>query len=201
MSVRKQGTAKISKVVAYIVIVLLVVAVCGVIAFFTNGFTSDFKTFYVVVDNANVMHSSGGYVLMYNESLTVDVKYTFGFLSKEEKGYSVKIIPKADEVDFDFIIDGSVYSFAAESDLTAGFDIVRSENSFTIAPKGSMFQILSAVYPDSEIEFDDSSIDFSKDLFTVVVTSYNGEASVYINFGILSCDISGITLDKTEIVF
>lgn len=201
MSVRKQGTAKISKVVAYIVIVLLVVAVCGVIAFFTNGFTSDFKTFYVVVDNSNVMHSSGGYTLIHNEPLTVDVKYTFGFLSKEEKGYSVKVVPKTDEANFSFGVDNLTYQFEDIEDITAGFDIVRNVNSFTISPKGSIYQVLSAIYPDSEIRVDRNNIDFSKDLFTAVVTSYNGEASIKISFGICDYDVFGVELDKGEIVF
>lgn len=39
--------SKIGQVVSYIVILLVIVAVIGVFAHFTNGFTSDFKTFYI----------------------------------------------------------------------------------------------------------------------------------------------------------
>ena len=39
------------------------------------------------------------------------------------------------------------------------------------------------------------------DLFRVVITSYNGEASVSIAFSISDSFLSGVTLDKEVIVF
>lgn len=82
--------SKIGQVVSYIVILLVIVAVIGVFAYFTNGFTSDFKTFYVSVNGKDVMASGNGYVVTPSEPLKVDVKYTFAFNKNETKGYSVK---------------------------------------------------------------------------------------------------------------
>ena len=85
---------KTTKIITFIAIVLAVITVIGVVAHFTNGFTSDFKTFYVTVDGKDVMTSAGGYRVTTSKPLEVDVKYTFGALNnKVDKGYSLKIIP------------------------------------------------------------------------------------------------------------
>ena len=50
MSRSVQTGNAVAKVIGYILLVLVVVGVIGVIVYFTGGFTSDFKTFYVSVD-------------------------------------------------------------------------------------------------------------------------------------------------------
>ena len=47
--------SKIGQVVSYIAILLVIVAVIGVFAHFTNGFTSDFKNLYVSVNGKDVI--------------------------------------------------------------------------------------------------------------------------------------------------
>ena len=124
MSRSVQTGNAVAKVIGYILLVLVVVGVIGVIVYFTGGFTSDFKTFYVSVDGKDVLTSAGGYKTSQEMPLTVDVKYTFGSAGGDVSGYSVKIVPHVVEgKDFDFTLDDQVYSFQAETDLTAGFDI------------------------------------------------------------------------------
>lgn len=81
-------TNKATKIITYILLVLAVITVIGVVAHFTNGFTSDFKTFYVTIDGKDVMTSSGGYKVTAEKPLQVDVKYTFNFATDETKDYS-----------------------------------------------------------------------------------------------------------------
>ena len=119
--------------------------------------------------------------------LTVDVKYTFGSAGGDVSGYSVKIVPHVVEgKDFDFTLDDQVYSFQAETDLTAGFNIAREETSFTITPKsenGNVANVLQAVYPNNTIGgCEDKGYE---DMYSLIVTSYNGEASVTLHFSIL----------------
>ena len=190
--------SKIGQVVSYIVILLVIVAVIGVFAYFTNGFTSDFKTFYVSVNGKDVMTSSGGYVITPQEPLSVDVKYTFAFNQSETKGYSVKIVPNKTDEDFDFSVDGVTHYFGDEKDLSNGFIIDKQEKSFTIVPKGGTpLEILKAVYPESEVTCESKGYN---DMFTVIVTSYNGESSVKLNFA-LERRVTGITFDKEVIEF
>ena len=130
------------------------------------------------------------------------VKYTFGSAGGDVSGYSVKIVPHVVEgKDFDFTLDDQVYSFQAETDLTAGFNIAREETSFTITPKsenGNVANVLQAVYPNNTIGgCEDKGYE---DMYSLIVTSYNGEASVTLHFSILQ-DAAGVTLDKEVIVF
>ena len=189
---------KIGQVVSYIVILLVIVAVIGVFAYFTNGFTSDFKTFYVSVNGKDVMTSSSGYVITPQEPLSVDVKYTFAFNQSETKGYSVKIVPNKTDENFDFSVDGETHYFGDEKDLSNGFIIDKQEKSFTVTPKGSTpLEILKAVYPESEVSCESKGYN---DMFTLIITSYNGEASVKLNFA-LERRVTGITFDKEVIEF
>lgn len=202
MAKKKQGIVKISKVLSYVAVVLILAAACGALAFFTNGFTTDFTSFYVVCGDEEIMSSAGGYYLSTESPLTVDVKYTFDFVNDSISGYTVQVVPNtASDADFDFTLDGDVYSFYAETDLTDGFDVEYGESSFTIAPKGNMQQILSAVYPSSTVTVEREDEDYSAEIFTLVVTSYNGEASVCLNFAIADETMpTGIALDKEGIV-
>lgn len=191
---------KVGKIIAYVLLLLAVVAAIGVIAHFTSGFTSDFKTFYVTVNGKDVMNSSGGYQVSPSEPLKVDVKYTFGFANKENKDFSVKIIPnKTTGEDFDFTVGDETHSFYAEKDLTAGFRIDKTENAFTITPRGgTLTDILQAIYPDKEVgDCENNGYD---NMFTAVITSYNGEASVELHF-VIDGTATGVILDKEVIVF
>ena len=190
--------SKIGQVVSYIVILLVIVAVIGVFAYFTNGFTSDFKTFYVSVNGKDVMTTANGYVVTPQEPLSVDVKYTFAFNQSETKGYSVKIVPNKADENFDFSVDGETHNFGDEKDLSNGFIIEKKEKSFTVIPKGSTPQeILQAVYSDNEVICENKGYN---DMFTLIITSYNGESSVKLNFA-LERRVTGITFDREVIEF
>lgn len=190
---------KTIKIISYIVLALIFLAVCGCIVYFTDGFTSDFKTFYVSVDGKDIMTTATDYKLSTKTPMKVDVKYTFGALSKDISGYSVKVIPNAiDGKNFDFTVNGQVYSYQAESDLTSGFEIEENETSFTIKPKGGINYILGAIYPDYEIS--DCRDKSYQNMYSLVVFSYDGTASVKINFSIDE-PLYDIILDKGEITF
>lgn len=191
---------KTTKIITYIAIVLAVITVIGVVAHFTNGFTSDFKTFYVTVDGKDVMTSAGGYRVTTSKPLEVDVKYTFGALNnKVDKDYSLKIIPNnIPDKDFTYTVDGEMKYFQSETDLSEGFEIDKGEKSFRIKPKGeTISEVLSAVYGKSITDCESKGY---TDMFTIIVTSYNGEASVKLDFS-LAIRVAGITLDKEAILF
>lgn len=191
---------KTTKIITYIAIVLAVITVIGVVAHFTNGFTSDFKTFYVTVDGKDVMTSAGGYRVTTSKPLEVDVKYTFGALNnKVDKDYSLKIIPNnIPDKDFTYTVDGEMKYFQSETDLSDGFEIDKGEKSFRIKPKGeTIAEVLSAVYGKSITDCESKGY---TNMFTIIVTSYNGEASVKLDFS-LAIRVAGITLDKEAILF
>lgn len=192
-------TNKATKIITYILLVLAVITVIGVIARFTNGFTSDFKTFYVTVDGKDIMISSGSYLVTNENPLQVDVKYTFNFVTDEMKDYSVKIVPnKIENSDFTYTVDGESKSFQSETDLTAAFVIDKSERSFTVKPKGkTLTEVLTAFYGKEVTDCENKGY---TDMFTMVITSYNGEASVKVNFAVAG-KVTGISFDKAVITF
>lgn len=190
---------KATKIISYVLIVLALVGVIGFIAKFTSGFTSDFKTFYVTIDGKDVMAEANHYAIGKNETMKVDVKYTFNSSNSEVNGYSVKIVPNTrEDKNFDFFVDGEVHSFYDIEDLSAGFIIEKSENSFTVTPKGELTDILKAVYPEGEVA--DCSEYNHHNMFSLVITSYNGASTVTVNFAVLR-EAEKVFFDQEAIVF
>ena len=193
----KVNVKKLTEIISAVLIVLCIVGIVGFVAYFTNGFTGDFKTFYVNIDGENVMGEKSNVLMNPNEPMKVDVKYALGFTSKDIKGYKVKLAPISD---FDFMVDGETYSFAAVEDLEKGFDIVYEDEYFTITPKGNMQDILQAIYAEHEVVVDPKVIP-DEDLFSITVYDKDETASVVLNCAINVFTVVGITLDKEEIVF
>ena len=188
-----------SKIIIYALIILVLIGVIGFIVYFTGGFTTDFTGFYAVVDGEDVMSTAGNFQVKEDDPLKVEVKYVFASPTDEEKDYSVKVVPNPiKDKDFDFTLNGDKYSFQSEKDLTAGFTVKRDGSSFTIAPKGNLTKILSSVYPEDTVE--DCADKAYENMFTLVVTSYNGEAEIRVNFTVIE-EIQGVILDKEVIEF
>lgn len=186
---------------AYVGIVLVAIIIVGVVARFTNGFTDDFKTFYIRVDGKEIMSSANGYEITPERPLHAEVKYTFSFATDENKGYNVKIVPNAADKsrDFSFTVNGENRQFQAETDLTDGFEIEKSESTFKVTPKGeNLTGVLQAIYPGLDTAHIEEKA--YNDMFALVVSSYNEKASVTIYFT-LSSKVSGVRLDKEAIVF
>ena len=187
------------KIIIYALIILALVGILGFIIYFTGGFTTDFTGFYVTVDGKDIMSTGSGFRMKTDDPLKVEVKYVFASPNDEAKGYTVKVVPNAiDGKDFDFTLNGDKYSFQSEKDLTAGFNIKQEADSFTIAPKGNLTEILAAVYPNDTIG--DCTDKAYENMFTLVVTSYNGEAEIRVNFTVIE-EIKGVILDKEVIEF
>ena len=186
---------------AYVGALLVLIVLVGVVARFTNRFTDDFKTFYLKVEDKEIMSNSGGYEITSAKPMQVEVKYTFSFATDENKGYNVKIVPNAADKskDFSFTVNGENRKFQAETDLTDGFEIEKSESSFRVTPKGeNLTGVLQAIYPGLDTAHIEEKA--YNDMFALVVSSYNEKSSVTIYFT-LSSKVSGIRLDKEAIVF
>ena len=190
---------KITRITAYVILVFAVVAVMGIIAKFTSGFTSDFKTFYVTVNGKDVMSSSGGYSLSVSEPMKIDVKYVFGFMMTGNKDYTVKIVPnKVAGKDFTVYTGEESIEFQSVKDLSAGFIIKKDEKSFTVTPKAdTLTGVMKSIYPETDEDFENKGYE---DMFKVVITSYNGEASVSLYFTV-SGTVTGVKLDKEAMEF
>ena len=188
---------KVAEIVTIILVICVIGGIIGFVAHFTNGFSGDFKTFYVTIDGEDVMSEKKEIVLQTTEPLKVDVKYTLGFANKDISGYSVKVVPIAD---FDFTAGGETYSFAAVEGLEKGFTIKEEESSFTIMPKGDMKEILKAVYPDKQIGLDNNDIP-EGDLFAIKVFAKDETVCVTLSCRLNVLTVESVSLDKGVIEF
>jgi hypothetical protein len=192
-----KGQGKFGKFISYILILMIVIGAIGFLAYFTNGFTEDIKTFSVECNGKHITTSASGFSTTMKNPLEVKVKYTLS--SKETSGYSLKIVPNAIAgKDFDFKLDDDVYSFQSETDLTDGFEVEYKEDSFIFKPKGGLTEILQAVYPNNVVE--DCRRYSYENMFTLIVTSYDGSQSVYLHFSVPEIP-TGVTLSQEVIVF
>ena len=191
---------KTIRILTYVLLGLLVVGVIGFVAYFTNGFKSDFKTFYINVDGKDIMESDSGYKVSKGKPLEIKVKYVFSAGSNQKKEYSVKVVPNIiDGRDFTFLDEKEEKSFQSVEDITSGFDIKKTESGFTVSPKGNTVEeVLKVVYPNGK--FDNVNEKGYENMFTLVVTSYDGKANVKLNFSLL-IKVSGVTLNKEGILF
>lgn len=187
-------------VFSYILIVLLILAICGGIVYFTNGLTTEFKSFYLIVNGEDILDDKGGIAVSANQSLKIEPKYVLGVFNKDLSGYSYEI--KANpEANFSFKVGEDSYDFAGDNlDFSKCFSVVETETELTLTAKaGDIEHMLAYIFPDSEITID-GEVDYSKDLFLLTVKSYNEKASITLGLHYIS-GVSGITLDMTEIVF
>lgn len=192
-------TTSVVRVISYLLIVFILVGGIGAIVYFTNGFTTDFTTFYVVIDDENVLVDTGGYFVSTDRPLDVQVKYTMGFTNDNLNGYSLDLRAKSG-VRFDYYVDDYPYYFNGSFDWGKCFDIVYNESSFKITPKGdSLEALLQCIYPEQDVVVPDEELsNISGDLFLLTIYSYNKESSISIGF---SFALQEILLDKTEILF
>lgn len=188
----RKTTSTIIKILTYCILLLVLAGGVGFLAFFTRGFKSDFKTFYLRYNNQNIMEDTTIEVLT-KDPLKFDCKYLFENASNSNQtGFAVAILPGGE--DFDFTVDGQVYSFLAESDLTAGFDIVIHDSGFEMQCNRSTAEVLQRIYSNAVVEVPANIGNH----FILAVTSYNGKATVYINMT-YSIHVESIILDKKEV--
>lgn len=190
---------KLGKIISIVAAILVVATVAGLLAFFTNGFTSDFQTTYVECGEDKIVGSAAGYCLSSDKPLSVKVVSPFK-TGSAKSGYSVRVVPHyISGHDFDFTIDGQVYAYSKEKNLTPGFEITYNGNSFDIQAKGGINEVLHAVYPGKEIS--DCSDKVYKDMYALVITPYSGNSETTIYFSGFDELVARVVLDREVLVF
>ena len=201
---KTNGVTTVAKVIACVLVVLLIVGVVGAVIALTNGFQNDIPVFSAEYKGENVANRSG-IRLALGETSEFSVKTLTG----EPQDLSVKVI--ADERhDFEFTVEGETKHFAAEGDLTEGFDIeVSSDNviSVTLAEDESIQTVLAKKYYGSEVVVPSDEIE-DVDYFRLVIITSSG-ANVYVGFSFEEMHIvnpapgsmvDSVTLDQSGVI-
>ncbi|GEM_PF-995479 len=196
---KKKNYGKIIGFVSYAIILIVLIGVLVFFGYFTNWFSSDFKTFYLKVNGETVSDDNSSYVVVPNKPLSIETKYIFALFDKTQTGYSyeIKVNPN---INFDFTIDDKKVSIQSDDiDWRKCFDIVEEDKGFTLTLKGwDLFELLQCVYPDSEIALD-ADVDYAQNLFNLTV--YSRDKKDAVTLAICVATVRSIELDQTEIVF
>ena len=190
----------VKTMIALIVLLMILGAGIGVVAYFTNGF--DFSETQSPADPDDQPQGDDELVLTVNgEQLSVDSE-----LPKEvelridvnAEEFTVEILPN-NNASFDFRHNGTLVKFPyIEGNFNEAFGVELGDGYFTMnAALRSMEMILEGFYPGEEIS-DITALDYAQDYFILRVSG-NGKTFELPLAGFY--EILHITLDKTEIVF
>ena len=195
---------KIVKIITSVLLALLLVGTMGVIAHFTNGFREDFKTFYITYEGEDILSEKSSLELSRGEVHRFDVTYIFEGLDEEEtpKGYSVEIVSSVEKgKEFEYTVDGEKIGYVDGMYLTNVFQIDKQDTYFTLTlPEDiSLKKILESVY-EKDVEVLNNVEATEPYLYTLVVSSYDESVTYHMDFAFY-IGVTGVTLDKSEVVF
>ena len=178
---------KVSKIIAYVLLVAVVAMTAGLLLMFTRGGTTSFKTFYAE-HNGKKLFGDEQLSLTPGEEHRFDVKYTFdAFVEEEEKEYSVSIITfGTEENQFTYTANGQPYGFdeTTEVDVSEYFKLKKEKDHFTMELPAdfTMAAVLSHIHEGKVIEVA-KSVDISAGwYFALKIQSYNEESTILLPF-------------------
>lgn len=192
----------VAKIIAFVLVALIMVAVVGVVYRFTNGFNESFKTFYIEHDGKRILTADSKLELTCCTTQRFGVKYTFDGEKSEAKDYNVGIVPHA-EKDFEFTVDGTKRKFSKAENLNEAFALKKSETSFefTLPDEPTIEQVLERAYAGKTLMVPPDANANNPYPFRLVVSSYNNAVKFNVDIKMLEAGVSGIELDVTHIVF
>ena len=197
---KQETSKKVGKVLAIVLAVLLLVGAIGLIFALTNGFTEDFKEFYLTYGDEKIMAQESKRDFKNGETYTFGVKYVLDTGITEPKDYSVKIVSNAEKT-FSYTVDGQTYAFKGGEDYSSAFSLKKDEGAFTFTiPKEGLTEAISKHHSGKAVEV--KNPDSLKDgyFFSVLVTSYNEKASCTVRFKLLT-SVTGVEFDQKELLF
>ena len=194
----------ITKIITSVLLALLLVGTIGLIAHFTNGFREDFKTFYVTYEGEDILSEKSKLALPRGEEHRFDVTYIFEDLDEEtaSKGYSVEVVSNAEKGnELAYTVDAEKITYVDGMYLTNAFQIDKQDTYFTLTlPEDiSLEKVLESVY-EKNVEVPNDVESTEPYLYTLLVSSYDESVIYYIDFA-FHIGVTGVTLDKSEVVF
>lgn len=182
------------KTIAFILVVAVLVGVFMFVRKYTDGFKTDFKTFYVKIDEQAYYSTTSN--MYFEGKVTFDVEYTFGKLQGDNKAdFDYVIEPIAD---FTYIANGTKYSFAdiTNEELATLLSVKKGTSSLTVSFPSTIAGMLAAHHGCNV----DAVIvgDIGGDIVRITFVSEDGSSKI--RFDCFFADILNIRLSPTGIV-
>lgn len=170
------------KVITYVLIVLFLVFGIGLIYRYTNGFSEDFKTFYLEYNGEKILSTTSTANYTAGDQIRYDVKYMSDLTGTGTQEYTVSIIPNP-EADVIVTVDGVSEEWSSLPDFTPCFEILKEDSYFMIdLPEDfSVTGLLSEIFETANMTV---SGDLSGNLFLLVVSSSSVSFSYRIAFSV-----------------
>lgn len=217
----KNKPSKWSKILTYVLVVLLIFGVIEAAVYFLlpsenkNGKYTDFT----VAFNGNAVALESEMTIYAGQNYEFTVAYSNeGEAIENPYDFSVDIIPNATlATEFQYTVDGEEKWFTDLVSMKDAFSIEMTDNGFTLqAPEAfTMQDILSQVYTGKTVDVPDN-IEYGK-YFTLVVSSYDNAVQYKVIFEITengsditppddvdpgeTIPVESIILDKEAILF
>lgn len=144
-----KALATFLKVIAATCIVAVLFAMIYGIVYFTNGFTTDFKSFYLKYED-NIVKNDGKLSLNENIANTFYVYYMFDKTSSNND-YSVELIKTGN---FEFKVDGKPMNWNGELDISSFYELDKKEKSFDLTVDFDIEKCLQKVFDGKKVEID-----------------------------------------------
>lgn len=190
---KKQVNAR--NIIAIVGLVLLVVAVIGLVAYFTKGFSTN--VFYIKVNGEIVSEATAGYLTSREAPLNVEVKEAFD-VGEESPNYFVEIKAN-EEISFTYSVDGVMHTFNNDIDWNSLFYIEQNENGFLLIPKADCLdELLGEAHGGSKVEF--ALPDEVLNIFCMTISSEDASKQYKVYFSLPQVR-TGIVLSEKEMVF
>lgn len=190
----RQKKSKIISIITWLLLLLLLVGGIGAICHFAgigkDDITDIVNPVFRIEYNSNVYKTDTENVI----ALPKDGRARFEV--KGTKSYSAVIVPNVTtETDFTYTVNGKVYPYSGEKDLSKAFDIKCYDNAFTVTTDGdyTLENILFKIWGVETVTISEHG-DFP--LYKLIVTSSSGEIVEML----ISLTVTGITL-PANIVF
>lgn len=185
---------KAIKIIAILLVIALLFGVFMLIRKLSNDFTTDVKTFYLVIDGEMVTDNNATDLSVLDTDIEV---HSVVDAISGKNDFSYQIVRNVSAGSFTFYLDGKKHTFAEEKDYTKGFEIAKDNGKIHIK-SCSLSTVLNRVFGDGNIELPE--LNNASRYFTLIVSSQEGEQSISIDFAVSEL-VNGITLDQTHLEF
>lgn len=201
-------------ILTYILVIMILVAGIGLIIKYSDELTTDLSTMYLEINGVKYTEDVSGIMLSSDEYLEISVNF-LQLKNGDKGGYNFSLLPNTElDIEFQKEEDGIPIQFK-DLDGTDIWDCFEWDAStdgiIKFKPKSDyLLGCLQAAYPDNTLKWGGKSIDYSKDLFILTVSSSDNKKTI--NIGLRLSNKDGISdsgiiapgsveLDITEIVF
>ena len=197
MSKASRAGNAVGKIVTYILVVLVVLGVAGMIAYFT--LRSQGVTYYVEFDGKRYFGNTDGGSLALADGTTHE--FTVKSLSGGEVNFDVKVQSNSAS-NFAFTVDGvykQFYSTTAENnDYSEIFGLQKDKGGFSLTvPDGFSVKEAVEIKYGGNVEFG-AELENDKAYFVISVTAEESAVNLWFAFDV---DVEGITLNPPSITF